>query len=200
MANWKLLLINTLEFGLRILRQIFARPAELITRAYRLSELRTVSKGHIPASTQFDGPVNLVGTGQITLGEYCRLGRGVTLETSGGGKIVIGNCVRINAGSVISAHIKIEIGDDSLIGEYVSIRDANHGTQRNELIRLQELDASPVFVGKDVWIGRGSCVLKGITISNGAVIGANSVVVRDVDEGDIVAGIPARLIKKRKWS
>lgn len=200
MQQWKSLLINSLELGFRILLRIFARPTGLIARAYRLAVLRLACKGIIPVSTQFDGPVYMSGTGRLTLGEYCRIGRGVLFETSGGGEIVVGNRVRINDGSVIAAHSKIVIGDDTLIGEYVSVRDANHGMQVGELMRRQVLKSSPVSIGKDVWIGRGACVLMGCTLGDGAVIGANSVIVRSVDEGSVVAGNPAEFIRKRSES
>ena len=49
-----------------------------------------------------------------------------------------------------------------------------------------------------MWIGRGACILAGVTIGRGAVIGANSVVTRDVPPGKIVVGIPARAIRSRK--
>ena len=52
-------------------------------------------------------------------------------------------------------------------------------------------------IGHDVWIGHGAVVMPGVTIANGAVIGANAVVTRDVDAFEIVAGVPARRLKLR---
>jgi len=100
-------------------------------------------------------------------------------------------------GSLIAAADSVTIGDDTLIGEYVSIRDANHGTSAAALIRSQPLESKPISIGRNVWIGRGCCILKGVTIGDGAVIAANTVVTHDVQPNTIHAGVPAREIGKR---
>lgn len=199
MQPWKALLLNLLEVPIRIVRYV-ARPVTgLFLRAYYLAGLRMRCSGKIPASTQFDGPVELLGTGRLVLGEYCRLGRGVVFETQGNGEIVIGSNVRINAGTIVVSHGNVTIGNDTLIGEYVSIRDANHGVQADAgLMRLQGHTIAPISIGSDVWIGRGTCLLKGVVIDSGAVIGANSVVVRSVKAGTTAAGAPAQEIGLRK--
>lgn len=168
-----------------------------VLRLWRLASTRSQTVGRVPVSTQFDGPVRVVGTGKLGLGESCRLGRDVLFETSGVGEITLGQRVRINAGSVVVAICRVSIGDDTLIGEYVSIRDANHGVSAGRLIRSQEHVAGEIQIGRDVWIGRGSCILKGVTIGDGAVIGANSVITRDVPENAIFAGVPAKQIGVR---
>lgn len=198
MQPWKALLLNLLEAPIRVVRCMAKPFASLILRTYYLAGLRSRCSGRIPASTQFDGPVELLGTGRLVLGEYCRLGRGVVFETQGNGEIVIGSNVRINAGTIVVSHGKVTIGDDTLIGEYVSIRDANHGTRADGgLMRLQEHTISPVSIGRDVWIGRGACLLKGVAIDSGAVIGANSVVIQSVAQNVIVAGNPAIPLRER---
>lgn len=173
-------------------------PCKPGLRLWRLASLRAQVRGQVPVSTQFDGPVTASGTGTLQIGEQCRLGRGVHFDTADAGHITLGNRVRINAGSVIAGAGSVSIGDETRIGEYVSIRDANHGTSVGVLIRLQPLDSSPVWIGRDVWIGRGCCILKGVTIGDGAVIGANSVVTRDVQPGSIHAGAPSRQIGSRR--
>jgi acetyltransferase-like isoleucine patch superfamily enzyme len=199
MQPWKAVLLDFIEAPIRILRRIAKPFASLILRTCYLAGLRMQCTGKIPASTQFDGRVDLIGTGRLFIGEQCRFGRGVIFETQGDGEIVIGNNVRINAGTIVVSHGKVTIGDDALIGEYVSIRDANHGTRLGGgLIRVQDHVVSPIRIGNDVWIGRGSCLLKGVTVDAGAVIGANSVVVRSVDAQVIAAGVPARELGRRK--
>jgi acetyltransferase-like isoleucine patch superfamily enzyme len=163
-----------------------------------VASLRSQANGLIPASTQFDGAVSAIGTGQLSLGNHCRLGRGVEFDTSLAGHIRVGARVRINSGTIIVSNSRVVIGDDTLIGEYVSIRDANHGVAAGSLIRTQPQTISEINIGRDVWIGRGCCILKGVSVGDGAVIGANSVVTRDVPPGHIYAGAPARRIGQRK--
>jgi maltose O-acetyltransferase len=95
------------------------------------------------------------------------------------------------------AYEQVVIGDFAMIGELVSIRDANHGLTRGIQVKLQPHHARPISIGSDAWIGRGAYIGKGAQIGDGAVVGANSVVTRDVSPGDIVAGAPARIIGER---
>lgn len=187
-------LAHALAFAVNF-AQVALRP---VARLWRLTALRAQTRGEIPVSTQFDGPVTAFGTGTVTVGVNCRLGRGVQFDTADGGEITLGQHVRINAGSLIAAACSVSIGDHTLIGEYVSIRDADHGTARDALIRSQPLESSRILIGRDVWIGRGCCILKGVQIGDGAVIGANSVVTRDVEPGAICVGAPIRQIGIRR--
>lgn len=166
-------------------------------RLWRLTRLKSRVSGSVPATTQFDGAVETAGRVRLELGDHCRLGRRVFLETCEAGVIRVGANVRINAGAFIVAYSEISIGRDTLIGEYVSIRDADHGLALDRPIREQPHTASPIRIGEGVWIGRGAVVLKGITIGDGAVVAANSVVTRDVRPMAIVAGAPAREIRVR---
>jgi acetyltransferase-like isoleucine patch superfamily enzyme len=171
-----------------------ARPA---TRFARLTALRAWAGATVHTSTQFDGPVQVAGPLVLTLGPHCRLGIGVHFDTPGG-HITVGSHVRINAGCVLVSYSGVTIGDDCLIGEYVSIRDANHGTALGAPTRLQPHRSAPVVIGRNVWIGRGTVVLMGVTIGDGAVVAANSVVSRNVAVNAIVGGVPAKLIRMRK--
>ncbi len=195
MPVWKAFFLEMLTRFLCGVR-FFSPVGRIFLRAYHLSGLRSAGVS-APASTQLDGSVRVVGTGKVRLGEYCRLGRDVLFETQGDAEIVIGHHVRINDGSVITAHAGITIGNDTLIGEYVSVRDANHGTVIGEPIRKQAHQASAIGIGRDVWISRGCCVLKGVTIGDGAVVGANSVITRDLPPMSICVGAPAKEIRKR---
>ena len=169
-----------------------------VARLWRLTALRSQTRGEIPVSTQFDGSVTASGRGVVRMGASCRLGRNVQFDTADRGEITLGHNVRINSGSVIAATCNVTIGDHTMIAEYVSIRDANHGIARDALIRSQPSESTRILIGRDVWIGRGCCILKGVEIGDGAVIGANSVVTHDVKPGAICVGAPIRQIGIRQ--
>jgi len=149
-------------------------------------------------SVQCDGRVHVSGTANIKLGKRCRLGMDVELRTVEAGQIQIGEDTRLNRGCTLTSYAHIRIDDFTIIGEFVSIRDANHGLKRGEPMRYQPHTCEPILIGRDVWIGRGSCILPGVTIGEGAVIGANSVVTRDVPDFAIAGGVPAKVIKMRQ--
>ena len=166
-----------------------------------LVALRSRVTGPIPVTTQFDGSVGAVPGSRVQLGEHVRLGDGVFFETGGEGRIRLGEDVRINAGTFIASHASVDIGDDVLIGEYVSIRDANHGTKDMAMpIRLQPHESSAIVIEGGAWIGRGACILGGVRIGSGAVVAANSVVTKDVPSQAIFGGVPAKLIRMRDGS
>ena len=93
---------------------------------------------------------------------------------------------------------KITIGDNTIIGPGSFITSDNHGTKRDQLIRDQQGIEKDVTIGDDVWLGAYVIVLPGITIGNGAVVAAGSVVTKNVPEYTICAGVPARPIKARE--
>ena len=148
-------------------------------------------------TVQFDGGVTVLGTGNVKIGEKSRIGDLTEFTTNNGGIIRVGREVRLNRGATICAYTEVAIGAFTMVGEFVSIRDANHGIARGELVCSQPHDAKPIRIGSDVWVGRGACILPGVTIGDGAIIGANSIVTKDVPANCISAGIPAKVIRER---
>ena len=84
-----------------------------------------------------------------------------------------------------------------MVGEYASLRDANHTREPGTTLRDSPHIARPIVLGQEVWIGRGAVVLNGVTIGDHATIGANAVVTRDVAAGATVGGVPAKPLQKR---
>ncbi len=89
----------------------------------------------------------------------------------------------------------VTIGDDCFIGPNVSIYTACHSTDPVERNTRQEW-ARPVTIGHNVWIGGSTTILPGVTIGDNVTIGAGSVVVKNVEPNCVIAGNPAKVIKK----
>ena len=136
--------------------------------------------------------------GFISIGDGISISNRVLLSCYRGGSIKIGhNCFLGDNLIVASARAEISIGDDCLISEDVSIRAGNHGTKAGTLIRLQPTTLKNIQIGNDVWIGKGVSVIAGAIISDGCVIGPNSVVLGETEPGMIYVGSPIRKIMAR---
>jgi len=150
----------------------------------------------VHTSIVIEGPAELHGTRRITLGSRLYVYGGQHWETQGGGSLHIGNGVVLSRGVHLVAHVGVVIGDGTMIGEYASVRDANHRRTSGPL-RDSGHDAAAIIIGRNVWIGRGAVVLAGVNIGDGAVVAANAVVTRDVPVGAVVGGVPARPLRMR---
>jgi len=164
-------------------------------RLWSHARLREQISAPLDPSVVVLGPAEIHGTGNIHLGRALYLYPGVYLETQGAGEIHVGDEVVMSRGVHLVAFGRILIGDGSMIGEYTSIRDANHRTDGDQALRWSGHESRPIQVGRQVWIGRGVTVLAGVTIGDGAVIGANAVVTRDIPAGAVAVGVPARVIQ-----
>ena len=128
----------------------------------------SLSAGMVPGQQCITNPV-------VTIGDRCLIGRG----------------------SGIVGHFSIEIGNDVWTGHNVYITDQNHGYEDvTKPISQQSQPERAVKIGDGSWLGYGSVVLPGVTIGEHCVIGANSVVTRDVPSFSVAVGVPARVIKQ----
>jgi maltose O-acetyltransferase len=111
-----------------------------------------------------------------------------------GSNTSVGDRFYANTGCVFLDSAPVTIGDRVLFGPAVQLLAATHPVEAE--LRAQGLEyAEPIAVGDDVWIGGGAIVLPGVTIGDRAVVGAGSVVTRDVPPDVVVAGSPARVIR-----
>lgn len=131
---------------------------------------------------------------------YLSAGSKLLFGMQGGlpGRLLMGDKVFINHFTIIDCHHYIDIGNRVLIGPHCYISDFDHGMAPNRPVAEQaEGKAAPVRIGNGVWLGAGVIVLKGVTVGEDAVVGAGSVVTRDVPAKAIVKGCPARLLRMR---
>jgi len=145
-------------------------------------------------------PPNIIegyGAGSITVGSQTVIHANAILATYGG-SINIGENVSINPFSVLYGHGGLTIGNNTRIATGVTIVPVNHVFNDCEKpICHQGLSQLGITIADDVWIGANCCILDGITIGTGAVIGAGSVVTKSIPRNEVWAGNPAKHLKFR---
>jgi maltose O-acetyltransferase len=111
-----------------------------------------------------------------------------------GSNIFLGKRVFFNFNCIVLDVCEVRIGDFTLFGPAVQIYTATHPLEA-ELRRSQEF-GKPVAIGSDVWVGGAAVICPGVTIGSRSVIGAGSVVTRDIPDGVFAAGNPCRVIRQ----
>lgn len=105
-------------------------------------------------------------------------------------KVKIGNNVVVMNGSLMMASGTITIEDNTMLAANVQLISNNHDLDKRAIITCK-----PIHIKKNCWIGAGATILRGVTIGENSVVGAGSVVTKDVPDNAIVAGNPAKIIK-----
>jgi maltose O-acetyltransferase len=105
-----------------------------------------------------------------------------------------GEKVYFNFGCIVLDVCEVSIGDFAMFGPAVQIYTATHPMDAQA--RRGKEFGKPVFIGSDVWVGGGAIICPGVTIGSRSVIGAGSVVTRDIPEGVFAAGNPCRVVRK----
>jgi acetyltransferase-like isoleucine patch superfamily enzyme len=113
--------------------------------------------------------------------------------TDFGKNIAIGKNVFFNTGCSLQDRGGISIGNGSMLGMNVTIATLNHGLS---LETRNITYPSPVKIGENVWIGSNATILPGVTIWDNSVVAAGAVVTKDVPENTVVAGVPAKVLRK----
>lgn len=115
------------------------------------------------------------------------------LRSDFGRNLRIGERVFINSGCAVQDQGGVSIGDGALLGHNVVIATLNHAM---DPARRADLDPAPVHIGADAWIGANVTILPGVSIGDGAVVAAASVVTRDVPPRTLAMGSPARVVRE----
>ena len=123
---------------------------------------------------------------------------GGRLVMSAPSQIELGDHVFINTGCILHAEGGLTIGSDTKIGPYTTIWTSNHNFDRTDVpFRSQGDKLAPVEIGRDVWIGASVTILAGVSIGDKSVIGAGSVVTKDIPPFSVAVGNPAKVIRSR---
>jgi acetyltransferase-like isoleucine patch superfamily enzyme len=148
----------------------------------------------------------IFGEGRIALGRGSTIGPLASISAgmpsqaavAGDPIITIGDRCTLGKGIGIVGHERIEIGDDIWTGHYVYITDQNHGYEDIETpIGVQMWKNEPVSIGTGSWLGHGAIVLPGSRLGRHVVVAAGAVVAGlDVPDNCVVAGVPARIVRR----
>lgn len=132
----------------------------------------------------------------INISNNSIIGRNTRISSGEDGKVFIAENVLVDDYTFIMAHESISIGKNTKIAAFCFITDFNHRFDDKKLsIVKQGYVVKPVLIGENVWIGTHCVILPGVTIGDRVVIGAGSIVTKNLPSNSVAVGNPARVIK-----
>ncbi len=148
--------------------------------------------------------INALSTNGIIFGKNVSIGKYTTIECSGtlknlGKGMIVGNNVGLGTHGFFGCAGGITIGDDTIFGNFVSMHSENHNSDNLEIpIRLQGVTRLGIKIGNNCWIGAKATILDGANVGDGCIVAAGAVVIKgEYEANSIIAGVPAKIIKKR---
>jgi acetyltransferase-like isoleucine patch superfamily enzyme len=204
------LLVYFYSFFIIVAKFVFRRKVRLFFEAQKVAFKTVWYKGEfkrVGKNCEFQGFSLLKNPQYMELDNHVTFGKNVVLEAIDkygpqqfNPNIIIGSNSRIGDDSHITCLNKSVIGKSVRMGRKVFISDNAHGASDKALLDVNPVlrpmySKGPVVIGNNVWIGEMACIMPGVTIGNGAIIGAGSVVTKDVPPYCVVGGTPAKIIK-----
>lgn len=181
-------------------------------KKYEQNEVNTVKTKflHIGENVDIQYPCRIINPQYIYIGDNFRAWSEFRIEAIDNywGKyynprIVIGRNVIFHADCHIGCINEITIGNNVLAGSRVLITDHYHGKTDDlnsdiTFVKRDLFSKGKVFIDENVWIGEGVCIMPDVSIGKNCIIGANSVVTRSFPDNCVIAGSPAKIVKKLK--
>jgi len=164
-----------------------------------LSRIRALLHGHSPFLISYGPGVRIKKGSLVEYKGSAYFDQGVSI-TARGGSILFGDNFHSNEQVIFNADIggTLEFGSNCLVGPRCIFRTANHRFNDVQMnIIEQGHECSDIKIGDDVWFGAAVIVLPGVTIGSHSVIGAGSVVTRDIPAFSVAVGIPATVVRSR---
>ena len=137
--------------------------------------------------------IEIIGNGHIRIGKFLMSRGPLYLKSVNDGKLIIGDNVFFNHNCSITCAENIFIGNHCMFANNLVVVDHDHEIDNKGV--LGTLISKPIVIEDRVWCGANVTITKGVHIGTGAVVGANAVIVNDVEAHSIVAGVPAKKIK-----
>ena len=139
--------------------------------------------------------------GRLEIGAGALLEPGVWITAPGDARVRIGAGTFLNKGVMLAAHQLVEIGAHCMLANGCFVSDASHRfDDPHKPITWQGFESKgPTRIGENCWLGANVVVTSGVTIGERCVIGANSVVTADIEPFSIVAGAPARVLRRIEY-
>ena len=211
-------MFKTLVWSLldRVLLKVNSRLNHLERMYPKDHSERWKGSAEFDATVLFNACTELTNKGRpeaLKIGSYSCI-QGNLRVVAPGGRLRVGHHCFVGAGSNIWAQTSIVIGNYVLISHLVDVHDSDSHSlkahirrwdpinifEKNITINWNEVKSEPVQIEDDVWIGFKSSILKGVTIGQGAIVAAGSIVTKDVPPYTLVAGNPARIVRDLKDS
>lgn len=147
--------------------------------------------------TYFSFPIFFMGLNKVSIGKRVRIFPSSRIEVHGDGEIVIEDNVAIGQSFHITSASKLVIGQGTVISARVFVTNIDHEYEKIDIPILEQgLKISDTYIGRNCFIGMGAAIQAGTKLGDNVIVGANSVVRGNFPSYCVIAGVPAKIIKR----